>query len=128
VVLTAAEEAWVRVYEANGPKLFEGILKAGDHYQVPATAASPELLTGRANVIRVTVGATVIPPLGPPERRIKDVSLRPADLLARIGAAAPATQAAARARAPRPRAAAAVPSAEPSAAVPSAASPDTNGQ
>jgi cytoskeletal protein RodZ len=122
VVLTAAQEAWLRVYEADGRKLFEGILKAGDHYQVPATASAPELLTGRPNVIRVTVGATVIPPLGPPERRIRDVSLRPADLLARIGAPAAAAPRASF-TAPAPNAVAA-----PAAAVPPAASTETNGQ
>ena len=130
VVLTAVEEAWLRVYEADGRKLFEGILKAGDHYQVPATALAPELLTGRPNVIRVTVGATTIPPLGPPERRIKDVSLRPADLLARIGAAPPAVGAPASAprAAPPRRASPSEPTAVPPPAVPPAATPDTNAQ
>jgi transcriptional regulator with XRE-family HTH domain len=90
VVLDATEPVWVRIYEAGGAKLFEGTLKPGDRYQVPATAVAPEILTGRPNVLRITVGASAIPPLGPPERRIRDVSLKPADLLARIGAPAPA--------------------------------------
>jgi len=93
VTLSAAEDVWVRVYEAGSPKaLYQGILKAGQSYQVPATAQAPEIWTGRANVLRVTVGATPIPPLGPPEKMIKDVSLKPADLIARAraGAASPA--------------------------------------
>jgi cytoskeleton protein RodZ len=90
VVLDATEPVWMRVYEAGGAKLFEGTLKPGDHYLVPATATAPEILTGRPNVLRVTVGGAAIPTLGPAERRIKDVSLKPADLLARLSAPAAA--------------------------------------
>ena len=89
VVIAAAEPVWLRIYEAGGAKLYEGTLKAGDRYQVPATAVAPEILTGRPNVLRITVGASAIPPLGPPERRVRDVSLKPADLLARLRATAP---------------------------------------
>lgn len=91
VVLTAAEEVWLRVYEAGGRKLYEGTLGAGERYEVPAAAASPQILTGRPNALRVSVGATAIPPLGPPEKTIADVSLRPADLLARLQGTPPQT-------------------------------------
>lgn len=84
VVLTAAEEVWLRVYEAGGRKLYEGTLRAGERYEVPAAASAPQILTGRPNALRVTVGSAVIPPLGPPEKTISDVSLRPADLIARL--------------------------------------------
>jgi cytoskeleton protein RodZ len=84
VVLAAAEEVWLRVYEAGGRKLYEGTLRPGERYEVPAAASAPQILTGRPDALRVSVGTTVIPPLGPPERTIADVSLRPADLLARV--------------------------------------------
>jgi cytoskeleton protein RodZ len=84
VVLAATAEVWLRVYEAGGQKLYEGTMRPGERYQVPATAAAPQILTGRPNALDVTVGATRIPPLGPPERSIADVSLKPADLLARV--------------------------------------------
>jgi cytoskeleton protein RodZ len=92
VTLSAGEDVWLRVYEADNSKvLFQGMLKAGQQYQVPPTAQAPEIRTGRPNVLRVTVGSAQIPPLGPPEKMIKDVSLKPADLLARArGGAAPA--------------------------------------
>ena len=91
VVLAASDDVWVRVSEANGPKLYEGILKRGERYEVPAGAQAPEITTGRPNALNVTVGSTAIPPLGPPERRISGVSLRAADLAARTsGGAAPA--------------------------------------
>jgi hypothetical protein len=85
-VLTAIEDVWFRITEANnGPKLYEGILKAGERYEVPAGAAAPQIRTSRAQALRVTVGGTEIPPLGPPEKLITNVSLRAADLAARAG-------------------------------------------
>jgi hypothetical protein len=84
VVLAASEEVWLRVYEEGGRKLYEGTLRAGERYEVPAGAQAPQILTGRPNALRVSVGATAIPPLGPPEKTIADVSLKPADLLARV--------------------------------------------
>ena len=98
VVLAATEEVWLRVYDGGGRKLFEGILQPGQQYQVPAGVERPQLTTGRANALRVTVGQTVIPPLGPPERRISDVSLRAEDLIARAQGGTPAAPPAA----PRP--------------------------
>jgi transcriptional regulator with XRE-family HTH domain len=104
VTLSATEDVWVRVYEAGGVRtIFQGLLKAGQSYQVPATARAPQIRTGRPNALRVAVGATQIPPLGPPETMVKDVSLRPADLVARARGAAPA---------PAPPAAAPVPAAQ----------------
>jgi transcriptional regulator with XRE-family HTH domain len=95
VVLTAIEDVWLRIYErGGGPALFQGILKAGQTYQVPPGAQAPLIRTGRPQALRVTVGSAVIPPLGEPERTIADVSLLPADLAARAGGGAPAPAAA----------------------------------
>jgi transcriptional regulator with XRE-family HTH domain len=92
VVLTATEDVWLRIYEAGGGQsLYQGTLKAGESYQVPAGAQAPQIRTGRANVLKVTVGGVQVAPLGPPERTISNVSLRAADLAARgqAGGAAP---------------------------------------
>lgn len=91
VVLTAAEDVWLRIDQAGaGAPLYMGTLKAGQSYQLPAGAQAPRLRTARANVLRVSVGVTQIPPLGPPETTISNVSLAPADLVARLqGAGAP---------------------------------------
>jgi transcriptional regulator with XRE-family HTH domain len=84
VVLTATDEVWLRVYDGKGgPALFQNSLKAGERFEIPATASRPMIRTGRPNALRVTVGNREIPPLGPPERTIGDVSLLPADLIAR---------------------------------------------
>jgi transcriptional regulator with XRE-family HTH domain len=90
VVLTATEDVWMRVYEANGgPALYQGTLQAGQTYQIPADAQQPQIRTGRPQALRVTVGSTVIPPLGAPESTISNVSLRAADLVARLQGQAP---------------------------------------
>ena len=91
VVLSAAEDVWMKIEQANGPLLFNGTLKAGQSYQVPPGAQAPKLRTARANVLRVTVGGSPVPPLGPAETTISNVSLAPADLAARAqGGGAPA--------------------------------------
>lgn len=97
VVLTAIEDVWLKIDQAGGASLYMGTLKAGESYQVPAGAQAPKLRTARANVLRVTVGGTQVPPLGPPETTISNVSLTAADLAARPqgGAAPPAAPAAA---------------------------------
>lgn len=92
VVLTATDDVWLRVSEAGGPTLVERTLKAGESYQVPPTAQRPELRAGRPDALRVTVGQTPIPQLGPTGRPIGGVSLAGADLVARLQA--PATAAA----------------------------------
>jgi cytoskeleton protein RodZ len=81
-LLTADAPVWLRITDGES-NLFEGVLKPGDHYQVPATAADPRLRTGRATVIKVTVGQVAIPALGPPETLIKGVSLKADALLGR---------------------------------------------
>jgi transcriptional regulator with XRE-family HTH domain len=91
VVLTATEDVWLKIDQAGGASLYMGTLKAGQSYTVPAGAQAPKLRTARANVLRVTVGGTQVPPLGPPETTISNVSLAPADLAGRAqGGGAPA--------------------------------------
>jgi cytoskeletal protein RodZ len=90
VVLTATSDVWLRVYEPGGRKLFENMLKTGEHFEVPPTATRPQILTGRPNALNVTIAGRPIPPLGSPEKTIADVSLLPADLLARAAPAAAA--------------------------------------
>jgi cytoskeleton protein RodZ len=91
VILTATEDVWMRIDDAGGgPALYQGTLKAGERYEVPAGARAPQIRTGRPQSLRVTVGQTVIPPLGEPDRTISKVSLRGPDLVARVQGAAPA--------------------------------------
>lgn len=107
VVMTAVNEVWLRIYEQDGKRLFEGTLSKGKTYTVPENAQNPMILTGRPDGLSVTVGGQAIPPLGPPERTIADVPVSAAALLARK--AAPASAEEAEAAAPANAAAAPAP-------------------
>lgn len=87
VVLTATQNVWLRIYEAGGKRLFEKEMLAGETYQVPADAANPQILTGRPDALRVTIGGLEVAPLGPPEKTIADVGVSAAALAARLPAA-----------------------------------------
>lgn len=82
VVITANEDVWIQVYERGGATLRTAVLAGGQSYQVPETAIDPLLRTGRAELLRISVGTADAPPVGPPNRLVKDVSLRPAALMA----------------------------------------------
>jgi cytoskeleton protein RodZ len=83
VVLTAKEPVWLRIYEAGGKRLFEKEMAANESYTVPADAASPEILTGRPDALKVTVGGKEVAPLGPPQKTVKDLPISAAALSAR---------------------------------------------
>lgn len=130
VVMTAADDVWIRIYQADGTRLYEGTLKRGESYTVPDNARDPMILTGRPDALAVTVGGQAMPPLGPAERTISDVPVSAAALLAR------AQQPAAESNASAPDNAAVPPVAPPAArrtaprpapaAAPSPAAPDGN--
>ena len=85
VLLTATEPAWIQVTD-QGRTLFSGELAAGKTYAVPQDATAPLLKAGKPEALRVTVGNTVAPPVGPAGRVASNVSLKPTDLM-RSGAA-----------------------------------------
>ena len=94
VVLTASEDAWIKVYDRAGQTVRMGILKAGESYSVPGDPNHLLLWTGKAGAIQVTVGGRAVASLGAPVQTVRDVSLAPDSLLARAktnaeGAAAP---------------------------------------
>ena len=107
VVLTALEQVWLQVYEKSGTSHFSGMLNQGQTFTVPATAAAPLLKTAKPEGLRINVGSSIAPTVGPAGRMISDVSLLPADLLR--GGAAPAPPAAATSAAPPAAAPPAVP-------------------
>ena len=83
VVLTATAPVWVRVYEEGGGTLMERTLAAGESFQIPATATRPMLRVGAPEALRVTVGQTVVPQLGPSGQVASNISARAEDLAAR---------------------------------------------
>ncbi len=92
VVMTAADTVWIRIYEADGTRLYEGTLERGQSYTLPEDARDPMILTGRPDALAVTVGGQAISPLGPAERTISDVRVSAAALLERARAPAPADE------------------------------------
>jgi cytoskeleton protein RodZ len=105
VVLTATDAVWLQVYEKGGATLFSGMLQPGQSYAVPPTATAPLLKTGKPEALRVTVGNSVAPAVGPAATTVNDVSLLGADLLksGQAQAPAPAPQTAPPTPAARPR-------------------------
>ena len=91
VALVASEEVWLRIDDgAGGPALFQGILAPGQRFDVPPTAQSPTIRTGRPQVLRILIGGRDIGPIEPAERTISNVSLKAEDLAARQQGAAAA--------------------------------------
>lgn len=83
VVLTATDTVWLRIYEEGGKRLFEKEMKTGESFKVPAGAKNPQIITGRPQALRVTIGGKEVPPLGGPDRTISDVGVSAAALNAR---------------------------------------------
>ncbi|MET0361218.1 MAG: RodZ domain-containing protein [Sphingobium sp.] len=83
VVLTAVEDVWLRIYDADGKSLLQKTLVKGESYTVPVDANHPMILTGRPDALAVTVGGRAIPPLGTAERTISDVPIDGDALLGR---------------------------------------------
>jgi transcriptional regulator with XRE-family HTH domain len=83
VVLTAVGPVWLRISEQGGRTIVERTLAAGETLQVPAGVERPVLRVGAPESLRITVGQTAIPQLGPGGQPIGNVSLRPEDLAAR---------------------------------------------
>lgn len=89
VVLTATAPVWLRIYDASRTKLFEKEMAAGERYVVPANANNPMILTGRPDVLNITVGGQGVAPLGTADKAIKDIGVSAAALAARPPVASP---------------------------------------
>jgi cytoskeleton protein RodZ len=99
VVLTALDQVWLQVDDDNQKALISREMKAGETFVVPANSVNPRLKTSRADKLKVTVGGVEVPPVGPPERLVKNIAISAAALLAR-GADIPAATPGAPAPAP----------------------------
>ena len=93
VTLTASDEVWMRVYDADNKTLYLGTMKPGDKFDVPRDAKDPMINIGRADKLAVTLNGAAAPALGTGERAIKDVRVGAPAIAARI-AGTPEPQAA----------------------------------
>lgn len=88
VTLRAREDVWLRISDGD-ETLFMGTMAPGQTMALPPGRAW-QLRTGRAGVLDVKVGTVQIPPLGRPAEQVRNLSLKPEDLLARqAGGGAP---------------------------------------
>ncbi|MDE8650179.1 helix-turn-helix domain-containing protein [Novosphingobium album (ex Liu et al. 2023)] len=84
VVLTATQpRVWLKVYLADGTQLFQKEMAQGESYTVPAEARGALLRTARPDALAITVAGRPLPPLADRPTTLGDVSLAPADLVAR---------------------------------------------
>ena len=65
LALVAVRPAWVRVRSAEGTTLFEGIMEAGDTFEVPATEDPATLRVGESGAVYFAVNGTHYGPVGP---------------------------------------------------------------
>ena len=84
VTLTASDEVWMRVYDADNKTLYLGTMKPGEKFDVPKDAKDPKINIGRADKLAVTLNGAAAPALGTGERAIKDVSVSAPAIAARI--------------------------------------------
>ncbi|MEM8760989.1 MAG: helix-turn-helix domain-containing protein [Pseudomonadota bacterium] len=75
ITVVASDRAWVRVRGAEREVLFEGILEAGDTFQLPTGADGATLRAGNAGGIFIALGPTRFGPLGRSGQVVKRVSL-----------------------------------------------------
>lgn len=87
VVLTAGDDVWLRVYDADNKTLYLGTMKPGERFAVPATANDPMINVGRPDKLAVTLDGKPVPPLGTGERAIKDVKVSGTAIAARLAGA-----------------------------------------
>lgn len=88
VVITASEDAWFRVskWDAAANKVVAiktGVLAKGERYVVPAVLGL-KLWTGRAGALALSIDGHAVPSLGGPVETVKNISLDPVALRARI--------------------------------------------
>jgi cytoskeleton protein RodZ len=101
VVLTATAPAWIQITD-QGRSLFQGELQPGQSFIVPATAAAPLLKAGKPEALKITVGSSTAPQIGP-AGKVTTASLLPSELMKTPQATAPATAPVASLALPRSR-------------------------
>ncbi len=80
VQMVAVRPAWVRVRAANGSVIFEGIMNAGDTYDVPQTEVPPTLRVGESGAIYFKVAGQHYGPAGPRGAVTSSLALAPEGL------------------------------------------------
>ncbi len=80
VQMVAVRPAWVRVRASDGSVIFEGIMNAGDTYDVPQTEVPPTLRVGESGAIYFKVAGQHYGPAGPRGAVTSSLALAPEGL------------------------------------------------
>ena len=75
IALHASEDAWIRVREGEKTVLFEGILGAGQRFELPERVAAPVLKAGNAGGIYVLIDGIAYGPVGQRGHVARNISL-----------------------------------------------------
>ena len=75
VFVHATETAWVRIRDGEAAVIFQGMLNAGESFEVPARSERPVLRAGNAGAVYLLVGPAAYGPLGGPGGVVKNLSL-----------------------------------------------------
>ena len=85
--VVAVRPSWVRVRAADGSVIFEGIMNAGDSYEVPATEDPPSLRVGESGAVYFAVNGQHYGPAGARGSVTSNLALTPETLTERYAAA-----------------------------------------
>ncbi|HEY9039337.1 MAG TPA: helix-turn-helix domain-containing protein [Roseovarius sp.] len=80
VQMVAVRPAWVRVRASDGSVIYEGIMNAGDTYDVPQTEVPPTLRVGESGAIYFKVAGQHYGPAGPRGAVTSSLALAPEGL------------------------------------------------
>jgi cytoskeletal protein RodZ len=89
VRVVAVRPAWVRVRAADGSVIFEGIMNAGDTYEVPGTEEPPTIRVGESGAVYFAVNGRHYGPAGPRGAVTANLPLTPDALTGRYALADP---------------------------------------
>lgn len=77
ISVAASSDVWIKISERDGGKTyFMNVLAGGQSFTLPEDAIDPILRTGLPQALKVLIGATVLPPVGEPDRLVRDYSLK----------------------------------------------------
>ncbi|GAW34886.1 hypothetical protein RA2_01941 [Roseovarius sp. A-2] len=85
--VVAVRPSWVRVRAADGSVIFEGIMNAGDSYEVPATEEPPTLRVGESGAVYFAVSGQHYGPAGARGSVTSNLALTPEALTERYAVA-----------------------------------------
>ena len=77
ISIVAIDDIWIKVTDnATGDVLFKEVLKQGQSYVVPETAAEPSLRILMPQLVKVMIGTIELPPVGRPDTLVPAYSLK----------------------------------------------------